>query len=109
MAVAASTACHTISSGVPCIAMTCGRMPQAMASWRAVRSKGVMARIGQVGRNRLIMRAVVPELVQAMIAARSASTDARQAAAVMADVIRTVVGASGSRPSAARRAAVPQP
>ena len=50
--------------------------------------------IGQVGRKRLIMRAVVPELVQAMIAARSASTEARQAAAVMAEVMRTVVGAS---------------
>ena len=71
-----------------------GRMPQAMASCRAVRGSGVRARIGQVGRNRLIMRAVAPELVQAMMAASSASTDARHAAAVMADVMRVVVGAS---------------
>ena len=47
-----------------------------------------------MGRKRLIIRAVRPELVQAMIAASSASTDARQAAAVMADVMRVDDGAS---------------
>jgi hypothetical protein len=73
--------------------MMIGLIPQAMVSWCAVLDDGVMARIGQVGRNRLIIRAVRPESVQAMIAASSASTDARQAAAVMAAVIRTVVGA----------------
>ena len=55
------------------------------------------------------MRAVVPELVQAMIAARSASTEARQAAAVMAEVMRTVVGASPSPASCCSPSRVPQP
>ncbi len=48
-------------------------MPHAIDNWRAVRSDGVTARIGTVGRKREIARAVAPVFVQAMIAAAWAS------------------------------------
>jgi hypothetical protein len=109
MRTAASTACHTISSVVPWVSITMGRIPHAMASWRAVRGEGVRARIGQVGRKREIIRAVRPDDVQAMMAASSASTDARHAAAVIADVIRVVTGASCRPTICSWPSRVPQP
>ena len=66
-----------------------GVIPHATDSWRAVRVEGVAARMGAVGRNREIARAVSPLFVQAMMAAHSASMAARQPAADTAAVIRS--------------------
>ena len=84
---AASTANHTISSVLPCRSVTIGVIPQAMASWRAVRGRGVAATIGTRGRKREMARGVRPELVQATMAVTSASAEARHAAAEIAAVI----------------------
>ena len=69
-----------------------------MVSWRSVTSDGVTARIGTGGRKRAITRAVVPLLVQAMMATAPASTAARNAAADVASVIR-LVGDACTQPS----------
>ena len=66
--------------------------PQLMVSWRAVYANGVAATIGAAGRKRAMARAVAPVLVQAMITAAFSSTEARQAAAPIAAVMRAPLG-----------------
>jgi hypothetical protein len=62
--------------------------PHELRSWRAVDSLGVIAIIGIGGRKREIALAVMPERVHATIATARSSMAARQAAPVIAAVMR---------------------